>query len=591
MLSFICRFEGVWLRAFLRLLNSALAIAMIVAGTALAYLPWINVAQAPGSDAFGLIQVHFLLTGAFSLWAVSSARRDGLIASFSLLMLGLNAWLAFLALIAPDKALLWAVIFAVVSAVNYGFLLVSDVKTAEPGESLAAPPDPEAADDDGLVAPDYGAAKPIASDGRAQAAVMLIVLQIGLTLALLFFGALYGALLKEVIIERNEISVAKLIESLAGGAANEALIIIVVTVAAYGVLHAVAAIISWLIKNKDGRGPGAFDRLLSRAERDYISNARLALERYLEALTYKPLWRALYVAGVIGVIVSFTATPLAVVMLETMIDELLRRSGAAGGAALHYAGALYIGGVVGGFFAGGGLLWSLFQWLGARYPQFGEYLFAGAGWNSLNNRPRTLEELVFVLVRHVRAGLLDVQKPFEPFVFLVGSFRERESIVYKSTAWAVIATVFLAAADLTRFELVDERGVTYAHYLQMSSRRVEFSELDRIEVRCVLYRPDKQGRINLGLDYLLVKDGAFRIDLLSDFESDSGRLARLEALDAELARLGVSVMRAATAGFLQGERVSFIATCSEEISARFEAPVAARLGKLLRVATFAGMAP
>jgi hypothetical protein len=65
------------MRIVLRLLNGALGTAMIIAGLALARLPWIDVVQAPGSDAFRLIQFHFILTGAFSIWALTTAKRDG----------------------------------------------------------------------------------------------------------------------------------------------------------------------------------------------------------------------------------------------------------------------------------------------------------------------------------------------------------------------------------------------------------------------------------------------------------------------------------------------------------------------------------
>jgi len=414
---------------------------------------------------------------------------------------------------------------------------------------------------------------------------------VGLTAALIFFGAIYVQLLKAAIFDGSAVHIARVIDNLRAGAGDDVIarvaITIVASVVVYGFVFLTEILTNFLLKSRQTSRGIDVDRDLTHEERVYAQDSILQLADYLDARKYDGLWPALYAFGVVGVLASFLAVPAGLYWVESVVDAQLELQRAGGGDPIFYSGALYIGAIVGGFFAGALLFWSLYQFLGARTPTFGEYLFAKAGWNSANGRPRNPHELLWVLVRHIRGKLLDLDHPFDPAAFLYSAFRERESIIYKATALSLAAAAILFAADLARFEVVDDRGVSYSRYFQFASQRVEFSELDRVEVRCVLFSPDKKGKVNLGVSYILAKDGKFRIDLVDGTEGEAERLSRLEELDAELSALGVPIVRAKSAGLLQGKRSSFVASCREEINSRYRPDIAPRLINLLQVDRFA----
>jgi hypothetical protein len=578
------------MRIVLRLLNGALGTAMIIAGLALARLPWIDVVQAPGSDAFRLIQFHFILTGAFSIWALTTAKRDGVMGRLVLLLFGGNGWLGYLALASQDTGLLWPLAFFVVTAVNLAYLLATDAKEADAEDASAVAPKGDAAVD-GLIPADFGVTLAGAQFRSALLSLGAIGLTIGAVIAMLFCGAIYMTLLKASIFDKSDVSFSRLIANLRHGAGEEvmikATIIIAVTLVVYAFVFLGGAIVNAVLKNKHSKSGADLDRDLTREERLYAENSLTALAEYLDARTYGGVWRILHVVGVIGVIAAFIAVPAALYWMEAAVDPFLKVARAGGSEPLYYSGALYVGAAVGGFFAGALMFWSLYQLLGAFFPEFGEYLFARAGWNSMNNRPREPIELLWVLVRQIRSKALDIEKPFDPAAFLYGAFRERESIVYKSTILAVVSAGILTFADLKRYEIVDDSGVSYSKYFQFASRRVDFVDIDRVELRCALLGPDDNGNVNLGASYILAKDGEFRIDLLDGDERNSDGLARLEALDARLSSLGAPLARAERAGFLQGNRSSFVSTCAKEIEDRYSAEIAPRLIRLLRVERFA----
>jgi hypothetical protein len=580
---------GAALIAILHALNRIGGTLLVLAGLLLAEIPWIAVNQPEHSDGFRLIQFHIVLTGALSIIAASTARRDAIISSPSLLMLGVNGWLGFLALASNDAQLYWPAALFVVSAVNFGYLLATDVK-AEPEEAAAE----NAGDaDDGLIPANFGVAR---DGGRLRGGLQslgAIGLTVGLTFALLFFGGIYVLLLKAAIFDGDAISFARVMENLAHGAGGEAMakavITVVVLVIVYGGIFIIEAIVAALLKNKAAGSALDPDRDLTRAERAFAQDALGSLATYLDARRYKSSWRALYVVGVVGVIASFLAVPAAMMWAETVIFAALEPARAAGADPIFYSEPFWLGSMVGGFFAGALLFWSLYQVLGARHPEFGEYLFAKAGWNSMNNRPREPIELLQALVRHIRAKRIDIDDKFDPAAFLYSAFREPASIIYKATILSVVAAAALMAADVARYQLVDDESVAYSEYFRFASKRVEFADLDRVELRCMLFEPDDDGNVNLGVDYLLVEDGAFRIDLFVGSEEEPERLERLEALDAKLVSQGVEFARAESAGFLQGGKSSFISSCAQEIEARYSPQIAPRLIRLIRADRFADL--
>jgi len=574
--------------ALVKFVNGLFGASLVAAGLFLSQVPWIDIAQAPGSDAFGLIQFHFILTGAFSLWSALAKKRGSILASFSLLLLGANGWLAFLAIVARDPSLIWPMIFIGASGINYLYLLAADLKAQdEPAGIEAAVPDADA----DLVSPQFGVVTAGSAFGGIAPRVAAIVFVIAAMFAIIFFGTIYLQLLKAAIFDRNDISFDVVIENIRNGAADLALLkfgaTAIVIAVLYGAIFSIEALIRISHKKKLETAGADFNRDLDRTERVFIRDAMNSLLGFLGEHAFDPKWGRLYGVGAVGVIASFLVTPLALIAIEEVADAALKSQRIVGGDPILYSGPLYVGAAIGGFLAGSGLFWSLYQYLGARHPEFGAHLFSQQGWNSLENRPRTSDELLLVLVRHVRNGRVKVNERFDPFAFLVSAFREHESVIYKMTTWFVAAAIGFTAADIARFMVVDAEGVHYSKYLQFASRRVAFADIDRVELRCRLFEPDDHGNVNLGVDYILVKDGEFKIDLFDTQTELEARLAPVEKIDEAIAAARVPINVAPTAGLLQGKKAPFSPNCAGEVAARYDPETAARLIRLMRVEQFA----
>jgi len=568
-------------KSLLRALNVALGAALVLLGVALGFAAFIDTGHSAATDGFRLIQIHCVLTGALSLVPVFWARRDILVVAPVLLLGGVNAWLGFLAAASGDPRLLWSLAFAASSAVCLGYLFATDVPAAD-----ATPPVVGPDEDAGLVAPDFGASRARSRGRTAVFSVGLIVIVLAAMSAVIFYGGVYCELLRLALIERRAINLAAVFENLAGGAGAEfqfrLVLTLVVTTVAYGLVFLVEAAVSSGAEKRLRDACADFDRDLDRSERLYIRDSLDALLRYLEDREFGRAWPALYAVGVTVLIVLMVAGPFAVAMAEVFAADALEADRANGAEIIFYSGPFYVGGVIGGFFAGTLLIWALFQSAGARQPDFGEYLYARTGWNSLSNGPRSAEQYLIALARFVRARKLDLGAPFEPAAFLIAGFREHAPLVHRAAAWALLFTAFAAWADVARFRLVVEDGVSYSNYLQFTTKRARLADIDHIAVTCALLAPDDEGEVRLRVGYELVKQGVFRIDVLDRFERDTSILDRLAELDARLEALSVPVVKTDAVGWADNRRAGFVDTCREEIAARYDPETAPLLSRLLR---------
>lgn len=576
--------------AVLRSINLALGAAMILLGFALPFASFIDTGHAPETDAFRLIQFHCALTGAVSLLPRFWARRDILIVAPVLMVGGVNAWLGVLAATAGDPQVLWSLALAASSAACLGYLFATDVATAEDTPPGAAPD----ADAD-LVAPDFGVGRTNSRGAAAAIEVALIVLYLAAVPVVYLFGWLYCELLKLALIERSAVNLSGVFENVAGGAGADFLLRMVVTAAVaavvYGIVFLVEAIITSGAEKRLRDASADFGRDLSRAERIYLRDALEALDRHLEQRKFGRAWPALYVVGVTILIAMMIAGPFAVVLVEDLIMDVLATDRAMGAEIIFYSDPFYIGGVVGGFFAGTLMIWSLFQRAGARRPAFGEYLYARTGWNSLRNTPRSPAQFLIDLVRFVRSHRLKPDAPFEPATFLAAAFREHERTVYRATAWAFLLTALAVGADVARFRLVDEDGVTYSNYFQFARKRVALADIDHVELKCALQAPDDDGDVGFLISYTIVEQDAFRVDLLHRWNNDPAFLDRLLGFDDRLKAAGVPAMRVESIGWGSKRRPGFIDDCANEIRARHDADLAPRLIRLLGADTAAAPAP
>jgi hypothetical protein len=139
----------------------------------------------------------------------------------------------------------------------------------------------------------------------------------------------------------------------------------------------------------------------------------------------------------------------------------------------------------------------------------------------------------------------------------------------------------LFAADFAAFRLATKDAVLYSNYGQFVERRVELGDIDHVELGCVIVDPGERSE-RVKLLYVLVEEGAFRFDLLDGRYLAEGDFAGVEALDQRLADAGVTFFLAAKRDSLFPSGPGYVPNCAEEITARYEPEIAARLIRLLR---------
>lgn len=137
------------------------------------------------------------------------------------------------------------------------------------------------------------------------------------------------------------------------------------------------------------------------------------------------------------------------------------------------------------------------------------------------------------------------------------------------------------AADFAAFRLATKDAVLYSNYGQFVERRVELGDIDHVELGCVIVDPGERSE-RVKLLYVLVEEGAFRFDLLDGRYLAEGDFAGVEALDQRLADAGVTFFLAAKRDSLFPSGPGYVPNCAEEITARYEPEIAARLIRLLR---------
>ena len=554
---------------------------LVIAGFVLTSIPWIEIAQPHGSDAFLLIQCHFILTGLVSIWGASVNERS-LVASFSLIAVGVNGWFTYLALTSGDVSLYWPIIFGFASAINLAYLLKTDIpeEPKQDIEQLAKKGEL------GLVTPGFGvvSAGAILTQGLKKIVGMMLVLFA--VMLILTLGVIYFVLLQKAIFEKAAISFREVYIRFSGEVGKEILfetsLYIFIMAGVFGAYYLLEAFAHAMSRARDAKAVSDVDREFSLDERHYISDALAGLLVYLEGKKFPQRWRILYLVGWLFFFAAMLAAPFAVFILEAAAGGILAEVRGIDNNPLHYSGPFYFGGVSAAFILGPSLVWSLCQIAGSRFPGFAEYLYARVGWNSMRGGQRQPGDYLKSIARHVRTRRLNIDQPFAPGDFLTAAFREHEHVVHKVSVAFILLTAILTAADLARFELVDNRGVIYSKYFNFQTRYAPFKDIDRIEIRCVLYDPDDDGERKFGFEYILVKDGEFRINLIKNEEFD-GAFSRIEALDDQLSDLKIPVVPADNAGFILWTWPGVTPQCGDEIDERYEPGRATRLKKLLRI--------
>lgn len=254
----------------LRAFNAAFGAAMVLLGLALPYAFFIDTGHAPATDAFRLIQFHFVLTGAVSLLA--AAGRVAAVTAVIWLMIAANGVVAALAF---EQGVFWPLLLAAASG----------AAVLAPGAGGAPNPfefyralDPPAGD---LPPPDYAARPEAADHGAALAAVANIAIFTALGSFVAFAGGAYIDLLIEAAVMRQPIDLEAALQNLDEGAVAGAVarlrLEIILGAAAIAVIAALGALWGRMLRERIDAVAPDFDRALSPRERSYIAAAFSAL--------------------------------------------------------------------------------------------------------------------------------------------------------------------------------------------------------------------------------------------------------------------------------------------------------------------------
>ncbi len=559
------------LTGVLRAANLALGAGLVLLGLALAAIPVIDTGHAPDTDAFRLIQFHFVLTGAAAL--LSAAGRGPALTTVLLLLGAANLAVGWMA---AEQALYWPLLLGASSALAFVSPNVGeDAALAEMLRLAEAPLND-------LPPTDYGMSSGAEDTNAGLAAIVNLAVISALGAAVTFFGGAYVDLLIAAIALREPIDIAEALRHLDEGAVAGIMAQLrgelIGLIVAGAVIGAGGVFWSQMLRERIEAVAPDFDRALSPAERNYIRDAYDALAaRFGEAPASA---RRFQVQTAVFVAVAMTAI-FAVLFLgfaaERAIGGQLAAARIGEGDPVAYDSALTVGAAMSSFALLPALA-ALLQFAGGRFPSFGRQLFA-AGWITNLGLARAAGALTFEAARQVRRRMLDVAAAFDIDAFLDIAFREYASLVYKTAAAFAAAAAFLVAADLAYFRIADETGVRYSNYGRFVEQRATLAELDRVELGCIA--PDAGERFSrVRLSYVLVKDGAFRFDIFPDY-GIADRIDRFESFDRALADAGVPVMRAVRADLLSS-RPGYSDSCAEAIAARYDADIAPRLIRLMR---------
>ncbi|MEE2690713.1 MAG: hypothetical protein VX640_04135 [Pseudomonadota bacterium] len=554
-------------------LNGALGAVLIAAGLLLGELPYPAIVQAEGGDAFRLVQFHLCLTGFTLLLALrfAGAQRAAALTIFSVNML-----LALELFGRWEPSFYWVAALPASSLLGCSYwILVERKAMAGSGEESVSSPI-ESGDEETLVPEDFGAIEP--SLGLTRSYFLFAVI---LTAGIVASSAMlmYLGLLNAVIFDGVEIAFERLASGLAGVITANAWLI-ATNVIVLGGAMIIRAFLSAVAARSDVGAVADANRPLSMAERRFIPEYVDGLTAYIEKRAFGLVPRAVLLVWFGLLIVLMSGALVLTMIVEDLVGARLFSVRAQGAAVIHYGGPFLIGGAASAAALGAAASWAFVQYLGGRFPKIAAYFYVHGNWNTFKPSGRTSMDYAKDLARLIRLRMIDVGSGigFERFLWL--GFRAREAMVYKILAFLILLLFAAFALDVGKYELVHENGVRYSKYFDFSSKEAAFSDLDRVELRCFRSEPDGDGSGALTLEYILVKDGAFRIDLL-DKEIDGRRLEKLEDLDRILRSATVEKAHASRAGWLFGRKSGFLSTCAEEIDKDYPPETAARLKTLL----------
>lgn len=572
-----------------RWLNVVFGAALIAAGLLLTKISVIEIAQPPTSDAFHLLQFHFVLTGVTSLFVARSRGDELFVAIFLLFVVIINFWIGGIAIFSRVAEHIWTLIFPIVSFLNLGQIFTQpNVAAHEKTEShsgieneIAEVEFEDIEDFYPLIRPDIWEIKSFGI-GDIVKSVLWATLYVPALLLIATLIMVYGNVLQAVIFDDANISFARAGSALLRGFIEQWPLIAVLTVT-LGITFLIQTIFSSIAAKGDLRRSDDVNRALNDEERRYLADSLKAVLEYVKNKSFGAFPRLVLVIFGPLPIVTMLAAPFLIISFEGYAAEKAMTARFEGLDVLVQNGPALVGGAAAGFLFGIAAGWALLQWVGGRHFLLAQYLHAKVGWNTMSSQERSVGDHIKILTRFVRLRRLNPEKEFRPDEFLYRAFREREQLIYRTAMILGIATALFTMADMCWFQVVHTQGVLYSNYLTPFEKQLEFSAFDRIELRCFRFDKGDDGVARLATGYRLKKDGEVSVDILMDAEETPDYLDRLEAVDARLQSAGVPFVRARRAGLLWAGKTGYLEDCGDQLKADYEPAIAARLARLLRV--------
>ncbi|GJL92783.1 hypothetical protein [Hyphococcus sp.] len=564
-------------KRFFSALNAMCGGASIFIGIFLAEFDFLFIQQPQDSDAFILIQAHWIAVGAFSLLVSQSKGATKLFSALLLIWLMLNGWLGGKALLVGDPKFAWVLAFPVISFLNFYQLIAQGDSDSEAEDEHGGELEPSV-NEPAIPADFYELHS--SSPASALKGLLSIVLVVSIQLLLMVLFFFYGTLIIRVIFEGASVDFARMLDAL-GGVFREVLYIPVIIVAVYSIVFLVQLLIE---KMAVGRGSDVGDdanRALSVQERSYIEEHIGRIGGYLAELKFPALYGWFYWPSIFGMIGLFLAFPMLVVWIEAEFFDPVKISGIPQADVISVLGPAYIGGVVFSFLFGSTLYWAVFQWLGARYRSIGEYLHTQWGWNSMNTETRPLESYAKIFTRFVRKRRYSPEQQVEPQQFLRDAYDEFAGFIYKATVVLGVAAVLFTVLDVSWRRVVHTGGLHYSPYLDVRSSDLTLDDIVRVELRCFLYNKGDDGERNPGVGYDIVFSNGMRGYLL-EAELSGELLDKVEAIDQKLRERGVPAIRAKRAGAVFLRSIDgYWPNCAEAVLTKLDEEYRARVGSLI----------
>lgn len=561
----------------LKTLNAFFGIAFIVIGFFLPSFDFVHVLQAPGDDAYLIIQGHWVVSGGLSLFVASSQHKTASAYWATIIWGFLNYWLAGHTIFGQHWDFLWVFALPALTTLNFIQLLKqNEAVHIDEQEDLHLVGQ---SDEYSEIPPDYF---PVNATGSSTALFGIAKLIVGIGFSIAFMSLLffYMALIEVIILKGARIEFQEIPSSF-GTEFYNAILTVVSTAVIYIVLMITQVVFEKLAISDQRQIADDANRSLSLQERKFIEKSLYSLVDYLEAVKFPRWYMFIQWLSIPPMIAFMMAVPMTVIVFQTAFVDSVQLAGLTKDVVIVDSGPALIGGALSGGLFGVGVFWSMMQWLGGRFRSIGEYLHANTGWNSFDNSARAIHDYGKIFTRQVRLRRYTTDHPVDPQQVIFDAFNEHAGVVYKTTIFLAVAMCLFTILDMNWRRVSHIDGFHYSDYLEFQGHDLTLDDVTSVDLRCFRSEADDDGVAKLGVDYVLVFSNHVQSDFLRD-EIDGALLSKVEKVDAVLTQRGVPFDQALRQGkFLFRNQEGFMADCEQALADEYEPEIAGRIWRLV----------